>query len=497
MHGEDWTAALLLGAVVLLVALSAVGLSRKLGLPTLLAYLGLGLVLGENAAGLEFDDATLARNLGYAALVVILAEGGLTTEWRSLRRALPAAAALSTVGVAISVGVTAVAARLVLGDTSWTIALLLGAILASTDAAAVFSTVRNLPLSRRVVRLLEAESGTNDPLAVILVVGLASGDWTGKGAWLAIPLVAYEIGAGVTGGLLAGLAGRAYLRRAALPASGLYPLAVFAFVFLAYAGTAVAHGSGFLAVYVTALVLGNSALPHRPATRAFAEGLAWLAQIGLFVMLGLLATPTRLGAAIAPALAIGAALMVIARPLSVFAATAPFRLTWRERTFTSWAGLRGAVPIVLATVPLTEKAPGAQRLFDIVFVLVVVFTLVQAPTLPAVARRLGVLAPEDAADLAVEAAPLERIEADLLHLTVGPESKLHGAEVWELRLPERVSVTLVVRGGTSFVPDRWTRLRHGDQLLVVAPRTLRAETEHRLRAVGRRGRLAGWLHPPE
>jgi cell volume regulation protein A len=488
MGGEQTTVALLAGAVVLLLALTAVRVSSRLGLPTLLLYLALGLALGEAGTGVRFDDASLARDLGFVALVVILTEGGLTTRWADLRTALPTAVSLSTVGVAVSVAVTGVAAHLLLG-WDWQLAILLGAVLAPTDAAAVFATLRGLPLRPRLSRVLEAESGTNDPLAVILVVAL-SGTWHGDPLHVALEIVA-EVAIGLTGGLVVGYGGASYLRRVALPASGLYPLAVVGFAALSYAGSALLGGSGFLAVYVTALVLGNSALPHRPATLGFTEGLAWLAQIGLFVMLGLLASPGRLGKAVVPALVIGVALTLLARPLSV--ALAGFGLRWRERAFVSWAGLRGAVPIVLATVPLTASRDGATELFDIVFVLVAVLTLVQGPTLARAARRLRVLEEAGPRDLAIEAAPLGRLDADMLHFEIAGRSMLHGAEVWELRLPEQAAVTLVVRGGESFVPDRWTRLRRGDELLIVVPHARRAEAETRLREVSRRGPLARWL----
>ena len=490
MNGDGVTTALLVGALVVIAAVTAVRLSTRLGLPTLVVYLGLGLLLGESGAGVRFDDARLARDLGFLALVVILVEGGLTTRWDDLRRALPRAGALSTVGVAATVGIVASFAHLALG-WDWRLALLLGAVLAPTDAAAVFATLRGLPLRARITHVLEAESGTNDPLAVILVVGLSEG-WHG-GAALVAGEVLYEVVAGLALGLAAGWLGREYLGRVALPASGLYPLTVLAFTAVAYAGTVAVGGSGFVAVYVAAVVLGNSALRHRAATLAFVEGLAWLAQIGLFVMLGLLASPGRLGHAVLPALAVGAVLIVVARPVSVFLATAPFAASWRERAFLSWAGLRGAVPIVLATVPLTSGTRSATELFDVVFVLVAVFTLLHAPTLAAVGHRLGVTDAPATRDLHLEAAPLGALDADMLHLAIGPASLLNGTEVWELRLPAQSAVTLVVRDGESFVPDRWTRLRHGDELLVVVPHARRGEAERRLRRVSRAGPLEGWV----
>jgi cell volume regulation protein A len=453
------------------------------GLPSLLLYLGLGLLLGEDALGLEFDDAELAQALGYAALVVILAEGGLTTSWRTIRPVVPAATALATIGTAVSVTVTAGAARLLL-DVDWRYAFLVGAVLAPTDSAAVFSVLRRVPLPARIGGLLEAESGFNDAPVVILVVALAGASapsWYGL-----LGLLVYELAAGAVIGLAVGTLGALAVRRIALPASGLYPLAVMALCVTAYGTAAAAHASGFLAVYLAAVVLGNSRLPHRPATRGFAEGMAWLAQIGLFVMLGLLATPSDLGASILPALGIGLALLLVARPLSVLASTLPFRVPWREQAFLAWAGLRGAVPVVLSTVPRD------QRIFNIVFVLVVIYTVVQGPALPWVARRLGLTGTGESQDLDIESSPLTRLDADLLQVHVPEGSRLAGVEVFELRLPRGAAITLVVRDGEASVPTPNTKLRSGDELIVVATGSVRDEVERRLRAVAKAGRLAGW-----
>jgi cell volume regulation protein A len=240
-------------------------------------------------------------------------------------------------------------------------------------------------------------------------------------------------------------------------------------------------------------VLGNSHLPHRRAVLGFAEGLAWLAQIGLFVLLGLLVTPDDLLPAVLPALGIGAVLLFVGRPLSVLASATWFRVPLRAQAFLAWAGLRGAVPIVLATIPYGAGLPGGRQLFDVVFVLVVVFTLVQGATLAPVARWLGVVEEGRTDDLAVEAAPLEEIDADLLALTIPPGSRLHGVYVGELRLPVDASVVFLLRGGRRSVPDVGTRLRSGDSLLIVAASGCREQTEHRLRAIGRSGRLARWF----
>jgi len=486
---------LLLGAVVLLAAIVAVRFATRIGLPGLLVYLAIGLVLQSIV---HFDDARRAQSLGLAALVVILAEGGLTTRWDDVKPAVVPAVLLSTLGVAISMGVTALIAHVVLGG-SWRLAFLLGAIVSSTDAAAVFSMLRRLKLPVRLAGVLEVESGLNDAPAVIAVVLLSSHHpQTNPG--IVVGLVFYELVAGAAIGFGVAWLGVLALRRLALPASGLYPLSVLALAVAGFATAALAHASGFLAVYVSGLLLGNSRLPHRPATRSFAEGIAWLAQIALFVMLGVLVIPSALPREILPAIAVGSALLLLARPVSVALSLLPLGIRQvraaafgrAERLFLSWAGLRGAVPIVLATVPVTAGVPRSRELFGLVFVLVVVFTLVQGPTLPLVARLLGLVVAAEPSHIDVEAAPLEDLDAEVLQLRIPPGSQLHGVEIFELRLPRGAAVTLVVRDGVSFVPNNETELRRGDALLIVTTASARVEAERRLRAVSRRGKLAAW-----
>lgn len=433
----------------------------------------------------------MTQVIGYAALVVILAEGGLGTKWKEIKPALPAAAALSTVGVAVSVGVTAAAAHYLVG-LDWRQALIIGAVVSSTDAAAVFSVLRKVPLPSRVTGILEAESGFNDAPVVILVVAFSTAGpvehW-----YILIGEIALELAIGAAIGIAVGWLGAYGLRHVALPASGLYPIAVMAIAVTAYAAGAMAHGSGFLAVYLASMVLGNAKLPHWPATRGFAEGLGWLAQIGMFVLLGLLVTPHDLLDDTWPAIVIGLVLTVVARPLEVVIALLPFRLPWQEKALMSWAGLRGAVPIILATIPMVNGVDDSQRIFNIVFVLVVVYTLIQGPTLPWLAKKLRLGDSTGAADLGIESAPLERLRGHLLSVAIPKGSRMHGVEVAELRLPAGAAVTLVVRDGESFVPLPTTVLRRRDELLVVATDPVRDAAEQRLRAVGQGGKLAGWL----
>lgn len=482
--------ALLAGSAVLLLAILAVRLSVGVGFPSLLVYLLIGVALGESGLGFNFEDAQLAHALGFAALMLILAEGGLTTSWPEMRPVVRIGLSLATLGVGVSVAMVAVGAHFILG-LSWQLSVLLGAITSPTDAAAVFSVLRRVPLPRRISATLEAESGLNDAPTVVLVTLISAG---GSHSVLGLAgLVVFELVVGVLGGLAIGYGGAWLMRRVALPASGLYPLSVLAIAIVAYSGTSLLHGSGFAAVYVAALILGNSELPHRAATRSFSEGIAWLAQIGLFVMLGLLASPDRLNWDVLwHAVVAGLVLTLLARPLSVLVSSVAQRMPWQEAAFISWAGLRGAVPIVLATIPLSEHVPGSARLFDIVFVMVVVYTLISGPTLPWMARLLGVANDSEPRELDVEAAPLERISADLLQVRISPESRLHGVEVGELRLPRGASVALIVRDGETRVAEDRTVLHRGDDVLVVTPRKMREKTEQRLRAVSLRGRLASW-----
>jgi cell volume regulation protein A len=490
---HELNVAILLGAAVVLTGAVAVRLSSRVGLPSLLVYLGFGLALGEAGLGIQFENAGLARNLGLAALILIIAEGGLSSRWSAIRPALGAASLLSTVGVLVSVGVLGALVHVLLGF-DWQLALLYGAVLSSTDAAAVFSTLRRLRLRPKVVAALEAESGMNDAVAVVLVLALSVPQ--AKFHWVQAPEAIGELVGGALIGVAVGWLGAWTLKHVALPAAGLYPLAAVGLTTLAYAVGALAHTSGFIAIYLAGVMLGNARLPHRQSILGFADGLGWLAQIGLFVLLGLLASPDRLVHAIVPGLIVGALLLFVARPVSVVASIAPVGWRWREQAFVSWAGLRGAVPIVLATVPLSEHLVGGEALFDVVFVVVVIFTVVQGTTLPPVAQITRVTAESQPYDLQVETAPLDRMGADLLELDIPAGSRLNGVFLDELRLPTGAVVTMVTRDGKGFVPDSTTRLKSGDALLIVATEEVRDATADRLAAVSRRGLLARWIPEP-
>ena len=483
------TVTLLIATVVVLVAIVAVRATTFIGLPSLLLYLVLGVLLGVST---EWQEVDLAKDLGSLALVVILAEGGLTTRWRDVKPHLGLGVALSTIGVVVSVLIMAGFMMLVL-DASWQVAVVAGAIISSTDAAAVFSVLRGLGLPSRITAALELESGLNDAPVILLVTFLSVPVNEIDPWWQVALLIVYELVAGLVLGLLVGFGGAALMRRGSLPSSGLYALMALAVLLLSYELAAVTGASGFLAVYVAGVVLGNSNLPYKRAVIGFAEAVAWLAQICLFVMLGLLVMPAEIPQAVLPALLIGVVLLFVARPVSVAVGSIGRGLSIRDQLFFSWAGLRGAVPIVLATIPISNGLEGGWRILHIVFVLVVVFTLLQGTTLPAVARRLRLTGQAQTQDVEVEVAVLDEMAADMMTVAVPEGSRLSGLYIADLRLPPASVVSLVVRGDARFVPDNQTRIRGGDQLLVVVASEQREATERRVRALARTGRLAHWF----
>ncbi len=467
---------LLVGAILAGSILVALGAAR-VGVPSLVAFLALGMLLGSDGpGGIEFDDAELARTVGVAGLAAILFEGGLSTSWRRLRRVAVPATLLATVGVVASTVLTGVAAYY-LFDLSWLEAVLLGAVVASTDAAAVFATLRFTHIRRRLARTLEAETGLNDPVAIALTIGLI--------AWIEEPELGFpdlvvsvleQLGIGLVIGV--GLAAVALWVFARLPHSigSFAPVASVAAGALSFGVADVAGGSGFLAVYLVGLAVGSTPSRHRSQLVAFHEGLAFLAQVTMFVVLGLLVFPKDLPDVALAGLALAVLLMVAIRPAAVWLSTALSSFNARERMLLGWAGLRGAVPIVLATFVLSSDVEHAETIFNAVFFVVVVSALVQGSTLEWVAERLGLVDPRPA----VTAAPLE-VDAlgslELVEFDVAGDHAIAGAAVRELGLPRSALIALVARGNETIPPRGSTVLEPGDRLFVLAPRTNRPELE--------------------
>jgi cell volume regulation protein A len=493
MTQEGLAPALLVGAVIVLVSVVSVRLAGRLGVPGLLLYLIFGLVLGTAFPALHLQDAKLATVLGYCALVLILAQGGLTTRLSQLRPVMWPAIALASVGVAVSIA--AVALPLIwLLNVPTQAALLIAAVLAATDAAAVFSVMRRMRIAERVRTLLEAEAGFNDAPVVVLVSIISSGSFQ-TAPWWQIPLlVLFELVGGALVGVGVGYLSRWLLPRLALPAVGLYPIAAMALLVAAFGGAAVLHVSGFMAVYLAAVLIGSAArLPHRRSIIGFADGLAWIAEIGLFVMLGALADVALLPAAVPTALFVVVVLVLVARPLAAVVALAPFRWPWPTISFAAIAGLRGAVPIVFAAIPLGLAVPDARLVFDVTLLVVLMLLVLQTPVLERVGRRLGVVLSDEAVELELESAPLDGMQALVLGVEVSKGSGFIGAFVTELGLPDGATVALVVRASKAIAPDVHTRIKADDQLLIVTTEEARRATEARIREVAQRGRLARWL----
>jgi potassium/hydrogen antiporter len=468
------TMLLIVGGILTASIVVALGASRT-GVPALVAFLALGMLLGSDGpGGIAFDDAELAREVGVVCLVAILYEGGLSTSWRRLRGVAVPAALLSTVGVVVTAVLTGIGAY-ALFDLSRVEAVLLGAVVASTDAAAVFATLRYTGIRRRLARTLEAETGGNDPMAIALTIGLI--DWISKPSF-ALPdlvlLVVRQLGLGlVVGVVLGAVATRAF---AHLPRSigAFAPVASVAAAALSFGVADAIGGSGFLAVYIVGLAVGSTPSRYRHQLVAFHEGLAFLAQVTMFVVLGLLVFPHDLPSVALPALGLAALLVFVSRPAAVWASTAFSDFTNRERALLGWAGLRGAVPIVLGTIVLSSGVESRETIFNAVFFVVVVSTVVQGTTLERVAHRLGVV---DVRPAAVEAARDGTGAFELVDFTVAGDHAVNGSEVRELGLPTRALVAAVARGSETIRPTRETVLRPGDRVLVLVPRSMRADLE--------------------
>jgi cell volume regulation protein A len=467
---------LLVGAVLAGSIAVAFGAAR-VGVPSLVAFLALGMLLGSDGpGGIEFDDAELARKVGIVGLAAILYEGGLSTSWRRLRAVAVPAALLSTVGVVVTAVLTGAAAYL-LFDLSRLGSVLLGAVVASTDAAAVFATLRYTHIRRRLARTLEAETGLNDPVAIALTIGLI--DWIQKPSF-GFPdlllLVVRQLALGLLTGVVLGALAMWVFARLPQSIAAFVPVASVAAAALSFGAADVIGGSGFLAVYLVGLAVGSTPSRYRRQLVAFHEGLAFLAQVTMFVVLGLLVFPSDLPAVALPGLALAGLLVVVIRPVAVWVSTAFSGFTTRERALLGWAGLRGAVPIVLATFVLSSGLGKAETIFNAVFFVVVVSALVQGTTLEWIAARLGLVDPRPA----VIAAPLE-VDAlgslELVEFDVAGDHAIAGAEVRELGLPRSALIAVVARHGDTIPPRGTTVVEPGDRLFVLAPRAMRAALE--------------------
>lgn len=459
-------------AALILLGVLASKVSDRLGVPALLLFLAIGMLAGsEGVGGIDFDDFELAQTVGIIALAFILFSGGLDTDWTSVRPVLVPGLLLATVGVAITAVITGLAVAWVF-DMSLTSGLLLGSIVSSTDAAAVFAVLRSrhVSLAGLLRPLLELESGSNDPMAVFLTLAFLE-FVTDSDATLIefVPLFVLQMGVGAVAGYVLARVSIVVINRLRLRYEGLYPVVLIAVVLMTYGATASLGGSGFVAVYVAGITIGNAKFIHKKSLMRFADGLAWLMQITMFLVLGLLVFPSDLWPVAGRALLICAALIVVARPVATVAVLAFTRFGARETALVSWVGLRGAVPVVLATFPLVEDAPHAHTIFNVVFFIVLVSVLVQGTTIPTVARWLGVDAPLSQR----RPSPMEFVEPgyggkDLYDILIPDGSPAAGRRLVELHLPSGSLVVLITRGEESIVPQGSTVLQPGDAVMLLA-----------------------------
>jgi cell volume regulation protein A len=467
---------LLAFSLLLLLSVLASKISDRFGVPALLLFLVIGMLAGSDGpGGIYFDDAAAAQFVGVVALALILFSGGLDTDAKSVRPILKYGLTLSTLGVLITALIVGILADVLLGF-SFLKGLLLGAIVSSTDAAAVFSILRskNVSLKGQLKPLLELESGSNDPMAVFLTIGLVQ-LLTQADASLAnlILLFALQMSIGAVAGYAMGKAALFLINRLKLGYEGLYPVLTLSLVALTYGLTNIIGGNGFLAVYLAGIIIGNENFIHKRSLLRFHDGLAWLMQIAMFLTLGLLVFPSRLVPIIGSGLLIAACLIFIARPASIFVGLLPSALGLREKIFVSWVGLRGAVPIVLATYPLLAKIPQADLIFNVVFFVVLTSVLLQGTSIPLVAKWLRVDAPAPPKRVyPLEYTRVGGIKAELQELTIPAGSNVIGQTLVELKFSAGFLIVLIARSGEFVLPGGGTTLLAGDTLLVLAEKEM-------------------------
>jgi potassium/hydrogen antiporter len=470
---------ILVAGLLLTGGLAASLMAGRIRLPGLVLFLGLGMLVGSDALGwIDFSDYHLAETIGVIALALILFEGGLTAGWSDIRPVLRPAISLAIVGTLVTAAIGGVVAMVLL-DLSLTEGLLLGSIIAATDGAAIFAVLRTSSLERRLSRTLEGESGFNDPVAIVLVLGFIDAiTKTGFGALDMVWLCARELAIGAAVGLLAGRLATEGFRRVRFASTGLYPVASVASAALAFGIADELEGSGFLAVYLTGLALGGAQIPARRTVADFHDGLAWVSQIAVFLTLGLLVFPSQFGDIIGDSLLIAAVLMFVARPLAAAASVAPWGFPPRQSLLLGWAGLRGAVPIVLATFPVIEHVPKAEPFFNIVFFVVLTSTLVQGATFNPLAGWLGLTTEEPAVPRPlVEVGTIRRLGAEVVEFPVQDGDAIAGRMVNELGLPREALVSVVVRGEQALLPRGSTEIAAGDRLHILVRGAQRGEVE--------------------
>ncbi len=463
---------------ILILGVISTKFSTKLGVPSLVLYVVVGMFLN---AFIYFNNAKLTQLFSTIALVIILFDGGFKTKWSSIKNIIPTATSLATLGVFITTLITAVFAKLIL-NFDWINSLLLGAIVSSTDAAAVFAVLGDKNIKPKVTSTLEIESGSNDPMAIFLTVSIIS--VINGGGSFSISILFLFLWQMVIGAILGYLFGKVsfyIINKIDTDSSGLCSVLVLSLAFLCFSLVAVINASGFLAVYIMAIYLGNKGISYGYSVEKFSDGLAWIMQISMFVLLGHLVFPNELIKYIVPSLLLSLSLMLIARPIGVFIATLFSKFTFKEKIFISWAGLKGAVPIVLGTYPIVNGLPNSSEIFNVVFFIVLSSALVQGYTLNPLAEKFNLLEkglPKIKHSL--ELISVGICKKDMIQVYLGDESSSIGKTIKDLSLPEKTLISAIVRNDEILTPTGSTVLNEDDILYILTPKEHREATKESL-----------------
>jgi len=468
---------ILIGGALLACGIAAAMVADRVRVPGLILFLGLGMLIGEQGIGdVHFDNVELTRTLGTIGLLLILFEGGLTAGWKEIRPVLGTAVSLATIGTLLTAIIAGFAAKF-LFDLGTLEALIIGSAVAATDSAAIFAVLRGSTLRKRLARSLEGESGMNDPVALLLVTGFIA--WIETPGYGVVDMAGefvLELTVGVIVGYAVGWGARYVFRELDFPTPGLYPVASIATVGLSYGLTDLAHGSGFLAVYITGLILGTGILPARATVTSFHQGISWVAQISLFFLLGLLVTPSELVDVAPEGIALALVVMLVARPIATLVSTAFGSFRIEERLMLSWAGMRGAIPIWLATFPVIAGIDNSNFAFNEVFFVVVLSTLIQGLTFEPLADRLRLTTNEPALPQPlVETGIIQELGGDTFAYRVEPSYAVVGHQIKELGLPRDALVNLIVRDGEALLPRGSTVIAAGDELHLLIRREARQQ----------------------
>lgn len=469
---------LLVGAILLFLSVLVGKTGAKFGVPALLLFLGVGMLAGSDGFGIYFDSPQIAQFIGTVALCIILFSGGMDTHYREIKPILAPGVTLATLGVLMTTIITGLfiysLSDLLPGNFQLGLleSILLAAVMSSTDSASVFSILRSkgISLKERLRPTLELESGSNDPMAYMLTILLIQVIEIGVIDWPhSIVLLFMQLSIGAAAGFALGYAIVWIINRINVPNESLYPVLLFSCVFFVFAFTNLLQGNGYLAVYIAGLVVGNRKLVHKRSLTTFFDGFTWLFQIVMFLTLGLLVNPSELPAVAGVGLLVAIFMIVVSRPISVFACLLPFRrFTTRARVYISWVGLRGAVPIIFATYPLmSAEIPNARMIFNIVFFVTIVSLLVQGTTVSAMARWLGLVGKSEEKEIFNVALP-DEIKSAMSEIELTDEALSGGNKLMNLSLPDNTLVVMVKRGEQYFVPKGHTHLQNGDRLLVIS-----------------------------